>query len=519
MCWTSNEWALKARKAFNKKSKRFHHFNSGFCWGPTEFWLNIRGLLTTICNLTGTAGGWPYITSWLKETPDPKRWPSGEVLDQLGSCLPARTPVQLFGALYAALTCPKLALTSAKSLPRIERIVAKAMSPFFHLQKVEEAIPQIKEMAASGGAITDRFEVVLESMNLALELKEATNNSSGQPSQTWRSFQQKILAKLAATKTSKSWQHLATLEADFAEELKKSVEQNLKIAMEHEEEVRQKQQLLQQGQAQEHLEQSRQNLLAVLREDGLKDKTQTGLKKCLAKMKHLHEAMQKVEVPSPYCSEAWNLGRAAVQQFSETRLRCSKAFKWLQDKQLGFCARLLDSCGLLEQLHLLRLESQKVKMVGWKLRIHWIPGMPAWIWSCHSFWSSRIPNFTQFKHTRHVYPWFIGTWDFRSAKKHQVFHIDVSNFYLPRRRRMHCPKTFLVQSWTRYRRAGSQDLKLQNPPLSEWIFSLCVFAKGEWLCQCLERKFKKLISYPSIRYHQSHNEFKLYMWNISIIVL
>lgn len=251
------------------------------------------------------------------------------------------------------------------------------MSPFFHLQKVEEAIPQIKEMAASGGAIADRFEVVLESMNLALELKEATNNSSGQPSQTWRSFQQKILAKLAATKTSKSWQHLATLEADFAEELKKSVEQNLKIAMEHEEEVRQKQQLLQQGQAQEHLEQCRQNLLAVVREDGLKDKTQTGLKKCLAKMKHLHEAMQKVEVPSPYCSEAWNLGRAAVQQFSETRLRCSKAFKWLQDKQLGFCARLLDSCGLLEQLHLLRLESQKVKMVGRKLRIHWIHWMPA----------------------------------------------------------------------------------------------------------------------------------------------
>ena len=239
---------------------------------------------------------------------------------------------------------------------------------------MEEAIPQIKEMAASGGAINDRFEVVLESMNLALELKEATNNPSGQPSQTWRSFQQKILAKLAATKTSKSWQHLATLEADFAEELKKSVEQNLKIAMEHEEEVRQKQQLLQQGQAQEHLEQCRQNLLAVCREDGLKDKTQTGLKKCLAKMKHLHEAMQKVEVPSPYCSEAWNLGRAAVQQFSETRLRCSKAFKWLQDKQLGFCARLLDSCGLLEQLHLLRLESQKVKMVGRKLRIHWFIG-------------------------------------------------------------------------------------------------------------------------------------------------
>ena len=234
---------------------------------------------------------------------------------------------------------------------------------------MEEALPQIKEMAASGGAITDRFEVVLELMNLALELKEATNNPSGQPSQTWRSFQQRIQL-LAATKTSKSWQHLATLEADFAEELKTAVEQNLKIAMEHEEEVRQKQQLLQQGQAQEHLEQCRQGLLAVVSEDGhLKDKTQTGLKTCLAKMKNLHEAMQKVEVPSPFCSEAWNLGRAAVQQFSETRLRCSKAFKWLQDKQLGFCARLLDSCGLLEQLHLLR-ESQKLKMVGRKLNFY-----------------------------------------------------------------------------------------------------------------------------------------------------
>jgi hypothetical protein len=122
--------------------------------------------------------------------------------------------------------------------------------------------------------------------------------------------------------------------------------------------------LVQHGQVQERLEQCRLAVLAVANEDGLKEKTKAGLKICLIKMKNLHEAMQKVEVPSPFCTEAWNIGRAAIQDFSESDLRCCKAFQWLREKNLGFCARLLDSCGLLKQLHLIRESPQKLDKVG-----------------------------------------------------------------------------------------------------------------------------------------------------------
>ena len=73
---------------------------------------------------------------------------------------------------------------------------------------------------------------------------------------------------------------------------------------------------------------------------------------------------------------------------------------------------------------------------------------------------------------------------------------------------MHCPKTLLVQSWKRYRRAGSQNLKLENHPFRK-NSSRCAFLLKESDCVNVWR------SYPSIRYHQSHNGFKLYMCNIN----
>lgn len=75
---------------------------------------------------------------------DPIRWPPAEVLDQLGSSLPTRCPAPLFAALYAVLTSPKLAY-SAKSLGRLERLLAKSVSLAFDLRTVEHAMPQIKE--------------------------------------------------------------------------------------------------------------------------------------------------------------------------------------------------------------------------------------------------------------------------------------------------------------------------------------------------------------------------------------
>eukprot|EP00435_Cladocopium_sp_Y103_P005842 s4086_g1.t2 len=309
----------------------------------------------------GTVGGWPYIISWLKETPDPAKWPSPEVLDQLGSCLPSRTPAQLFAALYAILSSPKLGHTP-KSLVRIEKILARNVSQAFDLSTVEHSMPLIKEIAASCPIISDRFKTVLKLLAVAMEVREASGKLQ---SETWQKLLEKIqdLRAAVAVKTSKGWQQLTMSEVDFVEELKEVAERSLKMAMENEEVMRQKQELVQHGHVQERLEQCRLAVLAVANEDGLKEKTKAGLKRCLIKMKNLHEAMQKVEVPSPFCTEAWNIGRAAIQDFSESDLRCSKAFQWLREKNLGFCARLLDSCGLLERLHLIRESPQKLDNV------------------------------------------------------------------------------------------------------------------------------------------------------------
>ena len=73
-------------------------------------------------------------------------------------------------------------------------------------------------------------------------------------------------------------------EVDFVEELKAVAERSLKMAMENEEVLRQKQELVQHGQVQERLEQCRLAVLAVANEDGLKEKTKAGLKICLIKM-------------------------------------------------------------------------------------------------------------------------------------------------------------------------------------------------------------------------------------------
>lgn len=310
----------------------------------------------------GTVGGWPYIISWLKETPDPAKWPSAEVLDQLGSCLPSRSPAQLFAALYAILSSPKLGFTP-KSLLRIEKILARNVSQAFNLSTVEHSMPLIKEIAASGPIIGARFKTVLKLLAVAMEVREASGNLQ---SETWQKLLEKIQDLRAAqnVKTSKGWQQLTLSEADFVEELKAVAERSLKMAMENEEVQRQKHELAQHGQVQERLEQCRLAVLAVANEDGLQEKTKAGLKRCLIKMKNLHEAMQKVEVPSPFCTEAWNIGRAAIQDFSESDLRCGKAFQWLREKNLGFCARLLDSCGLLERLHLIRESPQKLDKVG-----------------------------------------------------------------------------------------------------------------------------------------------------------
>jgi len=314
-------------------------------------------------------GGWPYIISWLKETPDPAKWPSAEVLDQLGTCLPSRSPAQLFAAIYAILSSPKLGCTP-KSLVRIEKILARNVSQAFNLSTVEHSMPLIKEIAASGPIISARFKTVLKLLAVAMEVREASGNLQ---SETWQKLLGKIQDLRAAVdvKTSKGWQQLTMSEVDFVEELKAVAERSLKMAMENEEVLRQKQELVQHGQVQERLEQCRLAVLAVANEDGLKEKTKAGLKICLIKMKNLHEAMQKVEVPSPFCTEAWNIGRAAIQDFSESDLRCCKAFQWLREKNLGFCVRLLDSCGLLEQLHLIRESPQKLDKVGPCLSCGW----------------------------------------------------------------------------------------------------------------------------------------------------
>ncbi|CAJ1402840.1 unnamed protein product [Effrenium voratum] len=298
----------------------------------------------------GNVGGWKYVVTWLGEKPDVNKWPSGAVLDQLGTCLTAKAPVQLFALLHAALTSSSFNF-SARSLGRLERIMAKAVAPAFQLQTLEQSLALVREVAACG-RVKDRFQFVLHLMDFALEIKQEMDT---QKSSRWTEMQQKLQGFLACPrvqgKVSKdSWQALAALEDDLMDTLKNTIDQHLQSSKEHEQSLEEKQQQQFEKDTLAKMDQDRQVIWSLLHEGELKEKHKAGLQKCLGRIRSMYELMQKVEPTRP-CLEAWDAARAAVQSYGEMPVRCTKAFQWLQRKQLGHLGSLLDSAGLLEHLH------------------------------------------------------------------------------------------------------------------------------------------------------------------------
>lgn len=328
----------------------------------------------------GNEGGWTCIVSWLKETPHPEKWPSAAVLDQLGNCLLPKTPPVLFALLYRALTSPQMGYSHPQSLNRMEKILSAAISPL-ELRSVEQGMPLVKEIAASGGAITERFDKVLKLMGLGLEVHEAIGN---QETKTWRQLQERL--EELPTPQRGSWQQLAALESTFTTELKDTILHHLAVAKNYEKTLKKKEAARLQQQSMAAVERCRLALLSLVEDDGLKDKTHSGLKACLARMKDLTDAMKKMEELNVAgdaedrvsgCHKAWNAGRAAVQQFSEKQVRSAKAFIWLRQQNLAHCARLLDTAGILERLHILRTSPQRLEAIGLPYRCRYLLFMAA----------------------------------------------------------------------------------------------------------------------------------------------
>ena len=276
----------------------------------------------------GDAGGWSYIISWLKETPN-DRWPSRAALEQLASVLPSRVPVQLLAGLYGK---------AVGATKRIERVLSKALAPGLETADAE-AMSLLKELTAFGGALSQRLERSAALVALQAEVREATDL------QTWRSLDE----RLRALPEVEGFQQLAQVEANCMKTLQGLVEQNLKSAMEQEDEKQKQEEEVKRGEALEHLEQCR-----VALSSHLNFKEASGLKRCLAKMKSFRDAMQKVTQVPTDCRELWDRAREAVERFSERSFRSSKAFLWLRERHLGHIARVLDEKNLLDTLHLIR---------------------------------------------------------------------------------------------------------------------------------------------------------------------
>eukprot|EP00913_Durusdinium_trenchii_P027876 g26138.t1 len=267
-----------------------------------------------------------------------------------------------------------------QSLNRMEKILSAAISPL-ELRSVEQGMPLVKEIAASGGAITERFDKVLKLMGLGLEVHEAIGN---QETKTWRQLQERL--EELPTPQRGSWQQLAALESTFTTELKDTILHHLAVAKNYEKTLKKKEAARLQQQSMAAVERCRLALLSLVEDDGLKDKTHSGLKACLARMKDLTDAMKKMEELNVAgdaedrvsgCHKAWNAGRAAVQQFSEKQVRSAKAFIWLRQQNLAHCARLLDTAGILERLHILRTSPQRLEAIGLPYRCRYLLFMAA----------------------------------------------------------------------------------------------------------------------------------------------
>ena len=330
------------------------------------------------------------MVSWLGEDPQPSTWPAYTVLDDLGCSIASRDiPLKLFALLHRALTHPAYVQTvnpsfpsfptaPAQSLSRLERHLTRAAAPALDQNAEESGLAEksqrkIDEVASCGGQVGDLFQFLSKLLAFAWKVRKSGTESMGSSGLLELESQSKDLSSSYKSFTDIpgiGWSSVFGLVAGLIQDLDDIIKENMKAARQREARKKQEETSQRLVAGNHRVDEDARVVLSLLAGGRLLQRSPEGLKGCLARMKRLGDSMQELEklkAPKPLLStDAWEAGRKAIQSYCQMRLRCSKAFHWLQARQLGHCAKLLNSASLLECLDLLReeKEAQRLKALG-----------------------------------------------------------------------------------------------------------------------------------------------------------
>jgi len=331
----------------------------------------------------GKAGGWKYVMSWLDEEPQPTTWPPYSVLDELGSNIPSvAAPLKLFALLHRVLTHPGFASSMpAPCLSRLERQLTRAAAPALDLNQDEPGDEKLQrklhDIASLGGQVGNLFEFLEKLLAFASKVRHPKLGDSTPGTTAWLDLQSESRDLVCAYKgladqPAFGWTSILKLVAGLTQDLDEIIRENIKAAQQRAANVKEEERARLLDEAKARVEANTGTVLSLLANGKLRERSSSGLQDCLGKMKRLGDSMQHLEQldkseKSSQSVDAWEEGRAAVKGFCQLKVRCSKALHWLQKRQLGHCAKLLDSAGLLETLDLVK-DAQKLKTLGLPFR-------------------------------------------------------------------------------------------------------------------------------------------------------
>ena len=338
----------------------------------------------------GKAGGWKYVMSWLDEEPQPTTWPPYSVLDELGSNIPSQAPLKLFALLHRALTHPGFAASMAPSLTglpapclsRLERQLTRAAAPALDLNldepRDEKLQRKLQDIASLGGQVGNLFDFLEKLLTFASKVRHPKLEDGTPGTTAWLDLQSESrdlvsVYKGLADTPAIGWTSVLKLVAGLTQDLDETIRENIKGAQQREANAKEEERARLLDEAKARVEANTGTVLSLLANGKLRERSSSGLQDCLGKMKRLGDSMQHLEqldksAKTAQSVDTWEAGRAAVKGFCQLKVRCSKALHWLQKRQLGHCAKLLDSAGLLESLELVK-DAQKLKSLGAALRL------------------------------------------------------------------------------------------------------------------------------------------------------
>ncbi|OLP91527.1 Leukotriene A-4 hydrolase [Symbiodinium microadriaticum] len=337
----------------------------------------------------GKAGGWKYVMSWLDEEPQPTTWPPYSVLDELGSNIPSQAPLKLFALLHRALTHPGFAASMAPSLTglpapclsRLERQLTRAAAPALDLNldepRDEKLQRKLQDIASLGGQVGNLFDFLEKLLTFASKVRHPKLEDGTPGTTAWLDLQSESrdlvsVYKGLADTPAIGWTSVLKLVAGLTQDLDEIIRENIKGAQQREANAKEEERARLLDEAKARVEANTGTVLSLLANGKLRERSSSGLQDCLGKMKRLGDSMQHLEqldksAKTAQSVDTWEAGRAAVKGFCQLKVRCSKALHWLQKRQLGHCAKLLDSAGLLESLELVK-DAQKLKSLGLPFR-------------------------------------------------------------------------------------------------------------------------------------------------------